>query len=285
MDAAKRRVELGAELRAAREDAGRTQAQAATFLKCTQGKIAKIENGANDVKPHDLERLLQLYTPAEAQLLRIKELAAPPAPGRAASGQPLRAYVEFYMKEERANSVLALHSERLPVPLQSDRYRLKLFQESNDPTPQTTLILDRDHRAEVFTAPTRSTQYNVLLSESAFRRLPGGETPDLVIDQAEYILTSMERHERLHVQIVPFKARVPNFDPDFTVLKFADPREDVAYVDSSVDAQLIRAAQRVADRETYWHRIQRAAPSIEDSKQFLRTMIEVATAELAAGNS
>jgi transcriptional regulator with XRE-family HTH domain len=285
MDATRRRVELAAELRKARQARGYTQTRVAAFLGCGQGKIAKIENAVNEVKPQDLDRLLQLYDPPEVECLKMKALAALPGPGRAAASRPQTEYVDFSTRATRASVLLALHSERIPVPLQSNRYRFKLYQEADDPAPQTRLILDRNHRAEIFTEPGRSTLYRVLLSESAFRRLPGGETPDLVIDQAQYLLALTERYERLQLQVVPFKAKIPFLDPDFTVLKFEDPREDVAYVDSSVDAQIIPAAQRVADREEYWHLVQRAATSVDDSRKFLRTLIDGATAELAADNS
>lgn len=284
MDATRRRVALAAALREARERTGCTQKRAADFLGCTQGKIAKIEKGANDVKPHDLGRLLTLYAPPEDQLHAIKALAALPGPGLTAAPPEQTEYVDFTTREARASVVLALHSERIPLPLQSDRYRFKLYQAAGDETPQSTLILDRDHRAEIFTDPTKSTQYRVLLSESAFRRLPGGETPDLAIDQAEYVLALMERYERLHLQIVTFKAKIPYLNPDFTLLKFPDPKEDVAYVDSSVDAQLIRATQRVAHRERYWHLVQRAALSIAESQKFLSQLIHDAHAQLARDN-
>lgn len=281
MDATKRRVELAAELRKARDAAGRTQEQAAAFLNCTQSKIAKIETAANDVKPNDLEQLLQLYRPAEAQLLKIKRLAALPGPGlTAAARRPHTAYVRMRDKERRASVILALHSERVPCPLQSETYQFTQYRRVGDSTSPTALLLDRDHRAEIFTHPERTSQYRVLLSESALYRLPGGRTPELLIDQAEYLLTLMESYERLSLQIVPFTADIPFMDADFTVLQFPDTKDDVAYVDSNVDAQVIGGTQRVADREKYWHLVRQAALSTTDTKKFLCSLIDEAGAEL-----
>lgn len=283
MDATKRRVALGGELRKARDAAGYTQQQAAAFLRCQQAKISKIETGYNDVKPHDLEKLLTFYAPPGDVVDRIRALSALPGPGHAAATEMTTEYVDFITREARAGIVMALHSERIPVPLQSDRYRFKLHKESDDSTPQTKLILDRNQRAEIFTDPGKSTLYKVLLSESSFRRLPGGESPDMVVDQVRHVLNLMEKYERLQLQVVTFKARIAYLDPDFTVLKFADPKEDVAFVDTSVDATLIKASQRVANRERYWHRIQEQASSVEETKLFLRTLIDAADAELADG--
>lgn len=285
MDATRRRAELGAELRKARDHAGLTQKQAATFLGCTQSKITKIETAASDVKPHDLERLLRLYDPSEALLLKIKTLAALPSPGLTEiARRPHAAYVRLLDKEPRASVVLALHSERIPCPLQSNPYRLKQYQLAGDSTAQAVLMLDRNHRAEIFTDPARTTRYRVLLSESALHRLPGGRTPDLLVDQAKYLLELTERYERLSLQIVTFTADIPFMDADFTVLKFSDPKDDVAYVDTNIDAQLIEGTQRVADREKYWHRVQRAALSTEDSKKFLHGLMDAAETEMAADN-
>jgi transcriptional regulator with XRE-family HTH domain len=281
MDAARRRVELAAALRKAREATGRTQKEVATFLRCTQGKIAKIEKGANDVKPHDLERLLQLYELAETDLLKIKALAALPGLGHAAMRRTPTEYVDFCTREARASVVLALHSECIPVPLQSDHYRLKLYQEAGDLTPPSTLILDRDRRAEIFTDPNGTTQYRVLLSESALRRLPGGDAPGLAVDQTSHLLDLMARYQWLQLQIVTFKAKIPYMDPDFTVLKYPNSKEDVAYVDSSIDAQLIKATQRVTNREAYWHLVQRAALTTDQTKQILHDLMKTATEELS----
>lgn len=283
MDAAKRRAELAAELCMARKTADVTQGRAAAFLGCTQSKIAKIERANTDVKPHDLERLLQLYRPSGAQERKIKALAALPGPGlTAVSRRPHAAYVRLLDKEPRASVILALHSERIPCPLQSETYRFTQYQRADDPTPLVRLLLDRAHRAEVFTDPDRSTRYQVLLSESALHRLPGGRTPARVVDQATYLLELMERYARLSLQIVPFTADIPFMDADFTVLKFLEPNENFAYVDTSVDAQLIEGKQRVADREKYWHLVHREALSTEDTVEFLRTLIDQGVAELAA---
>jgi transcriptional regulator with XRE-family HTH domain len=283
MDAARRRVELAAELRGLREAAKCTQERAANFLGCKQGKIAKIENAVTNVKPDDLDRLLDLYATPDARRLKVKALAMPLSPGLRLARPPARtAYVDFWTREAMASVVLALHSERIPLPLQSERYLFKLYREVDDSTPMTDLILHRNYRARIFTEPTRSARYRVLLCESAFRRLPGGETPDMVIDQADYLLALTERYERLQLQVVTYKARIPYLDPDFTVLEFEDASA-VAYVDSSVDAHLIKTIQRVADRKAYWNRVQREALSVDDSKKYLSTLIASANAELGGG--
>jgi transcriptional regulator with XRE-family HTH domain len=275
MDATRRRVELAAELRALRVAKGLTQQQVAAFLRCTQGKINKIETAQNDVKPKDLNRLLEVYGPTDDQLARINRLRVLPEPGLTSTGRgPLGAYVRMVGEESQASVVLAMHSERIPRPLQSDHYRLKQCHLIGDTTPQATLLFDRDDRATIFTDPDRTSLYRVLLSESALHRMPGGRTPGLVIDQAQYLLDLMERHSRLSVQIVTFEADLPFLDADFTVLKFANGKKDIAYVDSHVDAQRISGTLRVTHREKYWHRVHQAALDHADTKKFLRNLID-----------
>jgi len=284
MEVGRRRAALAVVLRELRDKRGMTQGQVASFLGCTQSKIAKIERANAYVKPRDLKQLVRLYRPDAEQFRQIKELAAVPGPALTGTGgQANPAYLLLLDKERQADEILALHSERVPAPLQSDTYRLRQYRRAEDPTPLGELLLSRDDRAEIFTAPERRTRYRVLLSESALYRLPGGRTPELANDQASYLYTLMESYDRLLLQIVPFTADIPFLDADFTVLKFSDPSQDFAYADNSLDAQTIQGKPRIADREKYWYLVQRAALSVEDSRKFLRRLIDDTRDDLAPG--
>lgn len=283
-DATRRRLALAKELRRARQAAGCTQARAAEYLGCKQAKIAKIESGATGVRPHDLERLLELYRPSETAGKRIKLLATARTAGSVPSSTSIKEYVDYRERERRATEVLALHGERIPVPLQSEHYRYVLHQMAGDQTDQTTLRQERDYRAEIFTAPTMNTLYRVVLSEAAFRRLPGGGTPDLLYDQAEHLLEMMDRHERLDLHVLLFEAKLAYLNTDYTVLRFNGADTDVVYVDSSMDGRFITAASRVRARVDDWHRVWEFAESHAGTRKFLRQQMDQAAKEMAHGN-
>src|SRR5262245_11505577 len=71
-----RRRQLGRALRKARQDAGFTQAAAASMLGCSQGKINKIETKLVTVKPDELEQMITIYGLAPEPAAELRELVA-----------------------------------------------------------------------------------------------------------------------------------------------------------------------------------------------------------------
>jgi transcriptional regulator with XRE-family HTH domain len=273
--ASARRGRLGAALREARLAAGLTQARAAAALGCRQGKINKIETTQVAISPKDLSRLLEIYQPADDLGTSIRMLAAHLGPTSGARLNPQ--FLRLLELEQQADEILSLHSERLPGPLQSEYYMLTQFKLAGDPTDLVTLLYDRQERARLFTVDD-PPRYRAILSESSLHRMPGGRTPPLVIDQAEYLLALDQAHERVDIQILTFDADIPFLDADITILRFAEGTPDLAYVEYATEGRMFRSAKPVADRVDYWNRVQRAALSVEDSRKFLQELVEQARA-------
>ncbi|OLF13090.1 hypothetical protein BLA60_07615 [Actinophytocola xinjiangensis] len=270
-----RRTRLGAALREARRDAGLTQALAAAALGCRQGKINKIETTHCAISPKDLNQLLQIYGTSEDTASRIRSLAVSAGPGHPADTRPSPSYLRLLELEQQASEILALHSERIPRPLQSEPYMLMQFTRSGESADLTSLLFDWQERARMFTADD-PPHYRALLSESSLHRMPGGRTPSRVIDQAEHLLRLGRRHERVSIQILTFDADIPYLDADFTVLRFAGQEKDVAYVEYATEGRMFRAAKPVADRVLYWNRLRSAALTVEDSRKFLENLVDEA---------
>ncbi|GAB3439140.1 helix-turn-helix domain-containing protein [Actinophytocola sediminis] len=270
-----RRTRLGAALRDARRVAGMTQAQAAAALGCRQGKINKIETTHCAISPKDLSHLLRIYQVPDEATSGIRALAVSVGPGQPADTRPNPSFLQLLELERRATEILALHSERIPRPLQSEPYMLMQFTRSGDPTDLTSLLYDWQERANVITGE-HPPHYNVILSESSLHRMPGGRTPALVIDQAEHLVNLGIANKRVAIQILTFDADIPYLDADFTVLRFAGQEKDVAYVEHASDGRMFRAAKPVADRILYWQRLRHAALSVEDSRKFLENLIDEA---------
>jgi transcriptional regulator with XRE-family HTH domain len=277
--ASARRGKLGAALRDARLAAGMTQARAAAELGCRQGKINKIETTHCAISPKDLHRLIEIYSPADELAARIRVLSVHDGPGVPAGTRLNPSFLRLLELEPSATEILSLHSERMPGLLQSEYYTLTQFARAEDPTDVPTLLYDRQERARLFTIDDPPC-YHVILSESSLHRLPGGRAPGLVIDQAQYLLTLGEAHERVSIQILTFDADIPFLDADFTVLRFEDSRQDLAYVEYATAGRIFRATKAVADRVAYWNLLHRAALGIEETRKFLEDLIEQARAEL-----
>lgn len=276
-DATKSGAKQLAALRRARLSAGMTQEQVAAALKCTQGKINKLETGHTNIKPSDLEMMLQLYNVPEDQRPAFRVLTAYGGPGIAPGSGPDRAYLEMLELESQAAGILVLHSERIPKPLQCDHYLLTQFTRAGNPTPPKTLLLERDSRAQVFMREN-PVRYRAILSESSLHRMPGGRTPEMVIDQAEHLMKLGREHRNLEIHILPFDADIPFLDADVTVLQFDDGRRTVSYVEQGTKGKIIKVARTVAEHVEHWKMLHGAALNTEDSRKFLEDLVQQAHA-------
>lgn len=268
----KRRVKLGLELQRAREAAGMTQARAAAALGCQQAKINKIEAAKSAISPDDLAILLKVYDPPVDVRNEIRLLAAPGGPRRPAGMKLNVNYLQMLELEPQAREILSLHSERLPSLLQSELYLLRQYVRAGNTTHPTTLLRNQLQRTRILDLPD-PPRYRALLSESSLHRMPGGRKADVVVDQAQHLLALCERHEHLSVQIVTYEANLPFFDSDVTILKFAGARRDVAYVEYAPDGRIFKGVAPVAEREKYWHEVEQAALTRDESRKYLNDLV------------
>ncbi|SMD14758.1 helix-turn-helix domain-containing protein [Kibdelosporangium aridum] len=276
-EATVRQSEFLAKLVAVRKRAGLTQQQLAEALGCTQGKINKIETGKIKIKRQDLEALLEVCNVPPEAAAEIKAMAIYSGPTASSGWAYSAAYTRLMALEGQAIEILALASERLPRILQADAYVLKQFECAGMLHDPSSLLLEKAARTEMFRKQP-PLRYRCLLSESSLRRLPGGLEPALVIDQATHLLGLMASHEHVSIQILIYAAAIPWLDPDFTILKFDGSQRDLVYAEFATEGRLHRPAKLVADREEYWHQLQKAALSRDDTRAWLEDLIKQAEA-------
>lgn len=259
-------------LRQARLAAGLTQMQVAAELNCQQGKINKIETGATNIHPRDLDIMLRLYDVPHEDRLAFKALISPGRPGAAPGSGPGRAYLEMVELESQASEILVLHSERIPKLLQCDRYLLAQFQRAGGTPIPKDLFRELASRSEMFSGEN-PVRYRAILSESSLHRMPGGRSRTLVTDQAKHLLDLGAAHENVSIHILPFEADIPFLDADVTVLKFADGRKSVSYVEHGTSSRIIRAPKAVAEHQAHWQMLHDAAHDGALSRKFLEDII------------
>jgi transcriptional regulator with XRE-family HTH domain len=277
-DATTRRQHLGRLLRRARKAAGLTQAAVATRLGCGQAKINKIETTLASIDLPTLEKLIELYAaPADEadELRRLAELDQRGGPARTKYSNTMAAFALLTEVEPEAHEILCWHSERLPRPLQSEMYILKQHGSLlTDDHGVTRVLRERAARTKVFTVPN-PPRYRVILSESSLHRMPGGRSPQLVVDQIQHLQTLIAEHERLQVQILTFDADIPYVDSDFQLLRFAGPtQEDFAYIEYPDGGRTVRGASTLRNYIDHWNTLHEAALSLADSVTFLRIFSE-----------
>jgi transcriptional regulator with XRE-family HTH domain len=277
-DATARRKQLGRILRRAREAVRPrlTQEAVAAELGCGQAKINKIETTLVAIDPPDLEKMIELYNvPAETatELRELAELDQQNGPARTKFALTLEAFDELSEVETEASEIRCWHSERLPGPLQSEIYRLKLHGlQSTDGEAITQVLRQLRAHTEVFTV-AHPPLYRVILSESSLHRMPGGRTPQMVVDQTEHLLKLMDTYERLELRILTFDADIPYVDTDFQHLMFDDPAySEFVYIEYPGGSRKCRSAFELSNCREHWASLDKAALSSADSREFLKEL-------------
>jgi transcriptional regulator with XRE-family HTH domain len=280
-EATESRSGLLAELLAARKAANLTQTQVATFLKCTQGKINKMESGKTKIRPKDLDALLHIYAIPEEDRPRFRALTAFGGPAVPPGAGPDRTYLKMLALEMQATRIRVLHSERIPKLLQCEKYLLTQYLRAGNPTDPSMLLADHADRTRVLTRENPAL-YRAILSESSLRRAPGGRR-DILIDQATHLLGLSKAQENVSIQILPFDADIPFLNADITLLDFADGRKPVSYIEHGTMGILTDTAKSVTEDENHWSMLHEAALSPAESMKFLEVMLTQAEVERSGG--
>lgn len=262
------RRQLGRELRKARIAAGMTQGSIAAILGCGQGKINKIETTLVTVSIDELDMMLKAYGVARDKADDLRAIAAQDRRQRRRHHlMTSPAFEELSDRESDAAEILCWHSERIPGPLQSEHYMYQQFHTNGGTSDIVQLARQRQVRTRVLTADS-PPHYQVILSESSLYRMPGGRTPELVVDQVEHLLTCVRSHERLALRILTFDAPVPYVDSDFVILRFAAD-DDFVYIEYPGGARLFTKPKELVMFEEHWRELSAAALSTEDTVTFL----------------
>jgi transcriptional regulator with XRE-family HTH domain len=274
-DSTARRLELGLALKKARREAKLTQSAVAERLRCTQGKINKIETTLVTVSDADLEQMIEIYGLPAEEAGRLRELAGQGRPdaslSRTAPANAWSAFGQLSHYEPDASEILAWHSERIPGPLQSEQYMLQQYAATNIRSGVTALVRQRKARAGIFTIEN-PPHYRAILSESSLLRMPGGLNPRLAVDQAEHLLQLMRLHEHVTVQILLFGAKAQFVDTDFEVLRFSGGAGDFAYVEFPGGARTFKSARELKAFEQHWLQLHESALDRAETMAFLDDM-------------
>ncbi|HEV8555496.1 MAG TPA: helix-turn-helix transcriptional regulator [Actinophytocola sp.] len=271
-ESAAHRMRLGLALRKARKEADLTQTEVAHELECTQGKVQKIETTLVRISEADLTGMIALYRLPEGQANELKSLAGldgPSRPSRVRRSAAWSPFGQLSHLEPDASEILCWHSERIPGPLQSEHYMLAQHPDTNT-ADVADLMRQRKARAGIFTIVS-PPWYRAILSESSLLRMPGGNR-ELAADQAEHLVTLMNLHMQITVQILPFNASVLFVDSDFQLLRFNGDAPDFAYVEFASGARVIKRSNELRLLDEHWLQLHKAALTRDESVAFLHEM-------------
>jgi transcriptional regulator with XRE-family HTH domain len=264
--------QLGRELRKLRETAGLTQSEAAELLDCGQAKINKMEYSILRVSSDDLEKLLVIYkvAPDRAESLRV---LAKEQPARRSADTPTtwRAYEEMTDRELDARAIFSWHCERIPVLLRSEPYMLCGVRNYPGSSERVIELLRRRRARTKALFADGPLDYQAILSESALLRMPGGYSPELVVEQMEHLINLARTSNRLVLRILPFSAPLDFVNTDFVVMRFPPgiDEKDFAYIEYVSGAKNITTPSEVDSFENHWNQLRDVALNPTDSLEFV----------------
>ncbi|MEV6986988.1 helix-turn-helix transcriptional regulator [Sphaerisporangium sp. NPDC051017] len=272
------RRRLGNALKRARDQAGKTQDEAAGVIDAAASKISRLELGQSGIKTTDLKLLLDLYGVTGEEAERMRDLArAGRQRGRWTGFRNVipdwfRAYVDL---EADASEIRWYQPEVVPGILQTEAY-IKAMNATARPRitdgevdRQVKVRLERQAILDQPYAPSLS----FILSESALRRNIG----DVATMRGQLThLAQVAERPNVDLQVLPFDAQtyeVASFG--FTILRFDhDATSDVVYLEDYTDATYLDRPDAVRAYTALWSRLQAAAMGQVESRNLIARMTD-----------
>jgi transcriptional regulator with XRE-family HTH domain len=229
-----RRRELGALLRALRNEKGLTVEQVAERLLCSPSKVSRMETGHGIATPRDIRDLCDLYdVSSEAERERFMALAKE---GKQQGwwqdyDLPYSTYVGL---EAEAASIKIYDSAVVPGLLQTAEYAQALHEASvprHDANTISQWVKARAARQLILTRDDPPTLH-VILDEAVVHRLIGDS--EIMRAQLARVIAAADM-PNITVQVIPYETGAhPALDSVFTILDFLSSAPTVIYVEGLV---------------------------------------------------
>ncbi|TDQ04861.1 helix-turn-helix domain-containing protein [Labedaea rhizosphaerae] len=271
------RRRLGIVLKRAREQAGKTQEDAAAAIDAASSKISRIEQGQSGLKLTDLNVLIDLYGVDEDAAVTMRDLArAGRKRGRWSAYRNVTPnwFRDYLDLEEDALEIRVYESEVVPGILQTEAYIRAVFTtgapRSVDDELERLISVRMERQSVVDRA---DVSLGFILSESVLRRVVGN--PKLMAGQVRHLARLAER-PNIDLQVLPFNAQT--FCPAsfiFTILRFDhDAATDVVYLEDYTDAVYLDDQEPVRAYNALWHRLSAASLGQVESREMLRRIAD-----------
>lgn len=265
------KILLGRRLEEQRRQAGLTQDEAAKVLRCTQQKIAYIENGGG-VKYLELKGLLDAYRSGDADRTYAEDLHA--ESNRRAKRGGFRSRFRQYLRllvdlEPTCQRYFSYQSMVVPGLLQTDGYARTLFRAWR-PSPSPSEI-DRDtadRLARQRILDNLDQRFWFILDEAGLRRTAGD--PEVMRVQVLRLVEAIDR-PNVEVQVVPFDVGYyMGQSHDYSIFGYdTTPPVDIVYLEQHDGGEYVDETRRTAKYQTLWEQQQAAAMGPEQTRRFL----------------
>ena len=268
------RRELGALLRALRNDRGLTVEHVAERLLCSPSKVSRMETGQG-ATARDVRDLCNLYEVTdEAERDRLMTLARE---GR----RPARwqrydlAYARYAELEQEALAISAFQSSVVHGLLHTADYARAQHEGSMprlDPGQIDLQIEAKLARQSILTQASPPA-FAVVLDEAALHRLVGGR--QVMAAQLAKIL-DMSALPNVKVQIIPFELGVhPALEANFTILELPEPAPGVVFVEGMIGSTYLDRPEDLKRYHDVFNKLQSLALSPQDASDLIVKLLRI----------
>jgi len=267
-----RRRELGALLRALRNQNGLTVEQAADQLLCSPSKVSRMETGHGAATPRDIRDLCNLYgVTDQAERDRLMKLAREGKQQAWWHSYDLT-YETYVGLEAEAVSIGEFKSATVPGLLQTPDYaraghlgwipRLGADQIEMQIEAKLTrqLILTRDNPA----------RFAAVLDEAVLHRVVGGR---LVMAEQLTKILDMSVRPNITVQILPYMLGAhPAMESNFTIIELPNPTPGVVFVEGLIGSTYLERDDDLKRYHEVFAQLQSIALNPEKSVEVIASM-------------
>lgn len=268
-----RRRQLGALLRALRNDRGLTVEQVAGELLCSPSKVSRMETGERGATARDIRDLCGIYGVSDlAHRDRLMRLAAAGKRQGWWQGYELDYFAKYVGLEEDAIGTRNFQSTTVPGLLQTADYARAMY-ESGVPqfTPERIdeQIKVRLTRQQSLTRdPT--LQFWTLLDEPVLHRLVGGYR--IMRDQLQRMVEAAQL-PNVTIQIIPFSAGAhPAMESSFDILEFGTIAPSLVYVEGLIGYMYLERPQDLQRYDLVFERLRDIALNPQESIELIAEM-------------
>jgi transcriptional regulator with XRE-family HTH domain len=267
-----RRLELGAVLRALRNEKGLTVEQVADRLLCSPSKVSRMETGQG-ATARDIRDLCELYGVADAaERDRLTALAREGK--RPARWQPYDlAYARYAELEEEAVAISAFQSSVVHGLLHTADYA-RANHDASIPRlapERINLQIEAKLTRQRILTQTDPPAFAVVLDEAALHRLVGGR--QVMAGQLAKIL-DMSASANITVRILPFELGAhPALEANFTILELPDPTPGVVFVEGMIGSTYLDRPDDLKRYRDVFRKLQSIALSPKDSSDLIAKLL------------
>lgn len=261
-----RRRELGAMLRALRNERGLTVDQVAAELLCSPSKVSRLETGQRGATLRDVRDLCNLYGVTEAaDRERLMTLAR--------EGKQQGWWQSFELPhstfvglEQAAISMKIFHSAVVPGLLQTAGYTRALHQAYMPPLEPEIIeqrVEERLTRQQQVLDQVAPPRIEIVMDEAVLHRPVGGSA---VISEQLDRITGIAKRRDITIQILPFEVGAhPALESDFIILEFTGQAANMVYVEGLAGQIYLDRPQDVDRYLQVFERLRSVADGPKDS--------------------